>query len=128
MLVVDDDDRMRIAAVKLLNHLGFDTLQARDGLEALALAEQRRDRIQLILMDLSMPRLNGEEAYRELRQRGILVPVILSSGFQEIEALKRFRGQGLAGFLQKPYKFNVITKMLRETMEPRVQSLLKNNT
>ena len=118
MLVVDDDDRMRNAAVKLLNHLGFDTLHARDGLEALELVESRRDRIQLILMDLSMPRMGGEEAYRELRQRGILVPVILSSGFQETEALRRFRGQGLAGFLQKPYKHNVLVNMLRETLAP----------
>ncbi len=118
VLVVDDDDRMRNAAVRLLNHLGFDTLQARDGLEALELVESRRDRIQLILMDLSMPRMGGEEAYRELRQRGILVPVILSSGFQETEALRRFRGQGLAGFLQKPYKHNVLVNMLRETLAP----------
>jgi PAS domain S-box-containing protein len=118
VLVVEDEASLRAAAVKLLNHAGFDTLQAVDGVEALRMLEQHRDRIRLILMDLTMPRMGGEEAYRELRQRGIRIPVILSSGFHESEALRRFRGQGLAGFLQKPYRYNVLMKMLRETLEP----------
>ena len=117
VLVVEDEDSMRSAAVKLLNHAGFDTLQAGDGFEALRILERHRERIRLILMDLTMPRMGGEEAYREMRQRGIRTPVILSSGFHEKEALRRFRGQGLAGFLQKPYRYNVLLKMLREALE-----------
>jgi FixJ family two-component response regulator len=68
-------------------------------------------------MDLTMPRMGGEETYRELRHRGIRIPVILSSGFHEKDVLRRFRGQGLAGFLQKPYRYNVLIKMLREALE-----------
>jgi len=117
VLVVEDEASLRSAAVKLLNHAGFDTLQAADGLEALRMLEQHPE-VRLILMDLTMPRMGGEEAYRELRQRGIRIPVILSSGFHEKEALRRFRGQGLAGFLQKPYRYSVLIKMLREAIEP----------
>jgi PAS domain S-box-containing protein len=116
VLVVEDEPSVRAAAVRLLNHLGFDTLQAGDGIEALRMLELHGERVRLILMDLTMPRMDGEEAYRELRQRGILTPVILSSGFQEREALRRFRGQGLAGFLQKPYKYNVMVRMVREAL------------
>jgi FixJ family two-component response regulator len=72
--------------------------------------------IRLILMDLTMPRMGGEETYRELRRRGFRTPVILSSGFHEEMALRHFRGQGLAGFLQKPYRYNTIMKMLREAL------------
>ena len=118
VLVVDDEASLRASVVKLLNHVGFDTLQAMDGFEALRIVERQGESIRLILMDLTMPKMDGEEAYHELRRRGVLVPVILTSGFHEREALKRFRGQGLAGFLQKPYKYAVLMKMLRESLEP----------
>jgi PAS domain S-box-containing protein len=118
VLVAEDEDRLRAAVVKLLNRLGFDTLQARDGLEALDLAQRHRDELRLILMDLTMPRMDGEEAYRELRQRGLGVPVILSSGYHEREALQRFRGQGLAGFLQKPYRYQALVRMVQAALVP----------
>jgi PAS domain S-box-containing protein len=118
VLVVDDEAGMRATAVKLLNHMGFNTIQAADGFEAIRILERYREGIRLILMDLTMPKVDGVEAYLELRRRGILVPVILTSGFHEREALRRFRGQGLAGFLQKPYKYNVLIKMVQASLEP----------
>jgi PAS domain S-box-containing protein len=116
VLVVEDEASLRASAVKLLNHAGFDTLQAADGVAALQLLEQHGEGIRLILMDLTMPRMGGEETYRELRRRGLRTPVILSSGFHEEMALRHFRGQGLAGFLQKPYRYNTLMKMLREAL------------
>ncbi|MDR3670363.1 MAG: PAS domain S-box protein, partial [Holophaga sp.] len=103
VLVVDDEDEMRSVVVTALGRAGFQTLQARDGREALGLFLANRDRIRLILMDLTMPIMDGEEACRELQRTGASVPVILCSGFHEMEALRRFGGLGLAGFLQKPF-------------------------
>jgi hemerythrin-like metal-binding protein/PAS domain S-box-containing protein len=117
VLVVDDEDSLRAVAASALRRMGFDTVQARDGLEALQLFEANRDRIRLILMDLTMPRMDGEEAYKQLRRAGAMAPIILSSGFGQEEALRRFRGKGLAGFLPKPYRFQTLVDVIRIALE-----------
>ena len=117
ILVVDDEEPLRAMAVKALQCAGFDTLEAGDGLEALQVFEAARARIRLVLLDLTMPRMDGEEAYRVLRRSGILVPVILSSGFAGVEALQHFQGRGIAGFLQKPYRLRTLMVMIRRALE-----------
>jgi hemerythrin-like metal-binding protein len=79
--------------------------------------ESNRDRIRLILMDLTMPRMDGEEAYRALRGLGMLTPVILSSGFCEGDVLDHFRGKGIAGFLQKPYRLHLLAGAIRKALD-----------
>jgi hemerythrin-like metal-binding protein/PAS domain S-box-containing protein len=118
VLVVDDEPPIRATAVQALRHLGFETLEAQDGLEALQVYEANRDRIRLILMDLTMPRMNGEEAYRALRAHGMLVPVLLTSGFCEGHVLEHFHGKGIAGFLQKPYRLHLLALAVRRALDP----------
>jgi hemerythrin-like metal-binding protein len=117
VLVVDDEDSLRDVAAGALRRMGFDTLQARDGLEALHVFTENQDRIRLILMDLTMPRMDGEETYRHLRRAGAMAPIILSSGFGPEEVLRRFRGKGLAGFLPKPYRFQTLVDVIRVALE-----------
>ena len=62
--------------------------------------------------------MDGEETYRALRQEGFSIPVILSSGFNEMEAVNRFMGKGLAGFLQKPYRAADLVKLVRSVLDP----------
>ena len=76
----------------------MEPLEAGDGQEALQVYEANRDRIVLALMDLTMPRMDGEEAYFRLRRSGAMIPIILTSGFAQDEVFRRFRGRGLAGF------------------------------
>ena len=116
VLVVDDDDAMRAVVAMALARAGLDTVQARDGLEALALFQQHRERIRLILMDLTMPNMDGEEACRELRRLGAAVPVLLTSGFNETEALHRFQGLGLAGFIQKPFGLGRLVEVVHKAL------------
>jgi PAS domain S-box-containing protein len=116
VLVVDDEDEMRAVVVAALGQAGLHALQARDGLEALGLFQEHRDQIRLIIMDLTMPNMDGEEACRELRQNGATVPVVLSSGFNETEALRRFEGLGLAGFLQKPFALGSLVDLVRKLL------------
>jgi PAS domain S-box-containing protein len=115
VLVVDDEDAMRAVMVQALGRAGFQVLEARDGREAVALFGQHRERIRVIIMDLTMPIMDGEEACRELRGSGAAMPIILSSGFSETEALRRFEGLDLAGFLQKPFglgaMIDLVTKL-----------------
>jgi len=114
VLVVDDDDEMRSVMAQAMGRAGLRTFQARDGEEALGLFQAHWDRIRLILMDLTMPNMDGAEACRELRRRGAGVPVVLCSGFSETEVLHRFEGLGLAGFLQKPFALGTLVALARK--------------
>ena len=103
VLLVDDEETVREVARAMLTELGFDVITAVDGSEALELYRLHRDRISLVLMDLNMPNLSGEEAFHALRAMDSQVRVILTSGFSEQEVTRKFLGQGLEGFVQKPY-------------------------
>jgi hemerythrin-like metal-binding protein/PAS domain S-box-containing protein len=116
VLVVDDEEALRAMAGSALCRLGFKVLEARDGLEALAVFQANREKISLILMDLTMPRMDGAEAFRALRRAGARMPIVLSSGFGPEEALQRFTGKGLAGFLQKPYRFQALVDAVRAAL------------
>ncbi|HTH49499.1 MAG TPA: response regulator, partial [Candidatus Limnocylindria bacterium] len=112
-LVVDDDESVRAIAVKMMSFLGFEVLQARNGAEALGLFQQHQDRIALVLLDLTMPMMDGEEAFRRIRAIRPEARVLLMSGFNEQEAVQRFLGRGLAGFLQKPFTTELLREKLR---------------
>jgi hemerythrin-like metal-binding protein/PAS domain S-box-containing protein len=119
VLLVEDDTPMRQAAASYLRRMGFDVLEAGDGVEALQRFQAHRRSIVLVLMDLAMPRMNGEEAYRHLRRMGAMAPIILTSGFGREETLRQFRGKGLAGFLPKPYPFKVLAAMVEQVLGDR---------
>ncbi|HBG05243.1 MAG TPA: histidine kinase [Geobacter sp.] len=112
VLLVDDEETIRAIGSEMLSELGFDVLNAADGREALQLYRLKGDQITLVLMDLNMPQLSGEETFHELRSIDPLVRVVLSSGFSEQEVTRKFLGKGLAGFVQKPYTLGT----LRDTL------------
>jgi PAS domain S-box-containing protein len=103
VLVVDDDETVRTVARQALEMRGFQVLEARDGLEAVDLVRAQGPAIGAVLLDMTMPRMGGEEAFREMRLLQPDIRVILSSGYNEVEAMGRFMGKGLKGFIQKPY-------------------------
>lgn len=117
-LVVDDEPLIREAAAEMLQLLGFETLQASDGEEALAELARRPDEIRLVLMDLTMPGMDGREAFRHMKLRRPDLRVILSSGYSEQEAVQAFRGKGLAGFIQKPYRMADLGEAVARAMAP----------
>jgi two-component system cell cycle sensor histidine kinase/response regulator CckA len=120
VLIVDDEESVRSTARNTLQRRGYRTLEARDGREALEVFRQFTHEIALVLLDLTMPYMNGEEVLRELK---IIVPdvrVLLSSGFNEVEAVRRFTGKGLAGFLQKPYTAKSLAETVQRIIAERV--------
>ena len=72
-----------------------------------------------MLLDLTMPKKDGEETFKELRQIRPDVPVILSSGYDEEEIIEKFAGAGLSGFVQKPYRFQELKKKLAQVIGPQ---------
>ncbi len=104
ILVVDDEETVRTVSARLLEALGFSVILAQDGGDAVEKFKARRSEIRAVLMDLTMPHMNGEEAFRHLRAIDPDVRVLLMSGFSEQEAVNRFTGKGLSGFIEKPFR------------------------
>jgi signal transduction histidine kinase len=116
VLVADDEQSVRMLATKLLKRMGFEVIVAVDGAEAVRLFRERADRIGLVLLDMTMPEMGGEEVFTEIRRLCPDVKVILSSGYNEQEAIKGFAGRGLAGFLQKPYRLDELHAKVAEVL------------
>jgi PAS domain S-box-containing protein len=114
LLIVDDEETVRAVAARMAQTFGFTPLLAVDGRDAVEKFQHHRGEITAVLMDLTMPHVDGEQAFRELRRIDPAVRVILMSGFNEQEAINRFTGKGLAGFLQKPFKPSMLRAKLRE--------------
>ncbi len=112
VLVVDDEATIRETASLMLADMGFDTLTAEDGAMAVDVYREHQCEIVAVLLDMTMPKLDGKGCFRELRRINPDVRVILTSGYNEQDATNRFAGQGLAGFIQKPY----MPEALREQM------------
>jgi two-component system, cell cycle sensor histidine kinase and response regulator CckA len=116
VLLVDDEEAVRKVGCAMLRALGFTPVIARDGLEALAVFQDTPG-IVLVLLDLTMPRLDGAGCFRELRRLDPGVKVIMSSGFSEQEVTREFAGLGLAGFIHKPYKVAGLAGIIRKVIE-----------
>jgi two-component system cell cycle sensor histidine kinase/response regulator CckA len=116
VLIVDDEEAVRSVARNTLQRRGYRTIEAVDGREALDVYRRFVGEISLVLLDLTMPYMNGEEVLRELKIVTPSVKVLLSSGFNEVEAVRRFTGKGLAGFLQKPYSAAVLAETIQKIL------------
>jgi len=112
VLIVDDEETIREVASVMLEDLGFTTLTAADGIEGVETYHQHQDNIVFVLLDMTMPKMNGEACFQRLRQLNPDVRVILSSGYNEQEATSFFAGKGLAGFIQKPYTPQQLTEII----------------
>lgn len=116
ILLVDDEELVRTLGTKMLERLGFSVITACDGVEGLETYERHREEVRAVILDLTMPRMDGEETFRQLQRIRPDVCVILSSGFNEKETVERFLGSGLAAFIQKPYRLAELRRVLSETL------------
>jgi CheY-like chemotaxis protein len=116
VLIIDDEEIVRRMAQQALEHYGYSVLVAEDGERGLDLFRRNAGRIQCLLLDVTMPVMNGEEMLLRLKALSADVPVILSSGFSEMEVVRRFEGKGLAGFIQKPYAANALLEKVRDAI------------
>jgi len=117
ILLVDDEVSARSVGRGMAHHLGFQVIEAMDGREAVMLFEQMHEQLALVVMDLTMPHMDGREAFRCMQAVNPAVPVVLSSGYSEQHVISDFVGRGLAGFLPKPYQRNQFEAVLRKALE-----------
>ena len=115
ILIVDDEEPVRLVAAEMVRSLGFEALLASDGQDALQRLRHGAS-ADAVLLDLTMPRLDGAQTLEALRQLAPTLPVVLMSGYSERELTERFAGQGLAGFLQKPFSRAAIRDVLEAAL------------
>ena len=105
VLIVDDEESVRLVSKKMLEKYGCKVLMAADGREGVELFKRRAGEIALVLLDLTMPHLDGRQTFQEFKAVKPDVRVILCSGYGKEDASLRFQDEGLAGYLQKPFNY-----------------------
>lgn len=102
ILVVDDEPMALVLIKRLLGEAGYQVVTAQSGFEALDFFRRQPQAFQLILLDLTMPFMDGEETFQRLREIRTDIPVVLCTGFIQRDRLDRLMSAGIAGFLRKP--------------------------
>jgi CheY-like chemotaxis protein len=122
VLVVEDEPSLRSFAQMVLESTGFQVRTAADGQQGLEAFVEHRQEIVAVLLDLTMPRMDGLEVLRQLRQLAPNVPVLLMSGYNEHEVSKRCAEIGASGFIQKPFAPNDLVVRVCALLSSRADS------
>jgi PAS domain S-box-containing protein len=116
ILVVDDEESVRRVNSHVLERMGLRTFVAASGEEAVALYGRHRDEIDCVLLDLTMPGMDGVATLEALRQANPSLKAVLCTGYGEQVASERFRGLGLSGFVQKPFQISELRAVLEQAL------------
>jgi len=116
ILVVDDEVDILTITRMMLEGKGFSVLTASNGAAGVGLFRKHSDEITAVLLDMTMPNMNGEEAFREMKKIRSDVLAVLVSGYNEEEIIARFSGESFAGFLHKPYGIPDLMNKLKEIL------------
>ncbi len=116
ILVVDDEEVVRKTCKSSLERYGYTVLTADDGKEGVELFRGRSREISAVILDMTMPVMSGEEAFRHLRAIRPDIRIVVSSGYNEVEAIRRFTARGIAAFIQKPYTAAKLAQVLKDVL------------
>ena len=119
VLVIDDEEVVRATAETALRRYGYSVLIAADGQSGVDLFRERAGEIRAVLLDMTMPVMSGTEAFRQIRHISPDTPVVVSSGYNEVEAIRRFTAKGIAAFVQKPYTAAKLARIIKHAIEAR---------
>ena len=114
VLVVDDEEMVSEVAKQMLEYLGFDVITATNGVEALELLKEHDGKLVCVLLDLMMPKMDGEQTFLEMKRLNLITPAILCSGYNETDAVELLIEKGLSGYIQKPFSIQFMRETLKE--------------
>ena len=117
VLLVDDEDMIIDVGTRMLQKLGYQVFIARDGKEAIEVFKKHPEEIDLVVLDMIMPRMGGGETYDRIKQIKPDVKVLLSSGFSINGQASEILNRGCNGFIQKPFNLQNLSQNLREILE-----------
>ena len=118
ILIIDDEEMMRTTGRMILSNLGYTVLIAKDGIQGIDVFKKKQHQIDLVLLDMIMPQMNGPDCFQILRQLKPSIPIIISSGFSQEEDLLGLKDQGLNGFLHKPYQSSDLGEAIKSALNP----------
>ena len=116
VLIIDDDETTRATTARMLESMGFEVRLAADGQVGVEAFRLTPEEFQVVLLDLTMPRMDGADAFTEIRRIRPDCRVLLMSGFNEADAVARFAGKGLAGFVQKPFRLPDLREKVQQIL------------
>ena len=117
ILLVEDEDQIRDIAKEMLGIFGFSVLEAANGKEALEIYLQKGTEISLVLSDMGMPVMDGYELFHKLKSIDHELPIIVSSGYGDVEVTARIGSDNIAGIISKPYNPNQLQDVLKSVMD-----------
>jgi len=123
ILLVDDEEIIRHMVSTMLEMFGFKVLMASDGVEALERYKQSAGEIVCVILDLTMPKMDGEQTFHQLRRLNPDLPIIISSGFGEQDIANKFLKNDSAYFIQKPYQMNKLEQKINEVLGIKLPQL-----
>ncbi|MBN2220832.1 MAG: response regulator, partial [Vallitaleaceae bacterium] len=112
ILLIDDEPVMRSVLELFLNDVGYDVYTADNGMKGLEIYREKYKEIDLVLLDMMMPKLNGTDTFREMKKISPLVKVILVSGYTDDEKIEELYQEGIYGFFKKPFRLEEIAQMI----------------
>lgn len=119
ILLAEDEEAMRELVVDVLESGGYKVIATDNGEAAVKVYSSRKDEIDLVILDMIMPKLNGGDAFRELKKVNPNILVLLSSGYSQDEKAQQLLNEGVAGFLGKPYQVRELLEKVRVVLENR---------
>jgi len=119
VLLVDDEDSIVDVGEKILHMMGYQVLSARSGKEAVELYQKNQARIDIVVLDMIMPEMGGEETYDKLKEINPKAKVLLSSGYSIDGKAKEILERGCDGFIQKPFTVEELSQKIREILDKK---------
>jgi CheY-like chemotaxis protein len=116
VLLIDDDEFIITIGEAMLEKLGYTALLAESGEKALQLIEKQGEAIHLVIMDMIMPGMDGEELFDRLRALCPNLPVILSSGYSQSDRITGLLDRGCQCFIKKPYSLTDLSNKIQDTL------------
>ena len=114
ILIIDDEPIIRITATKMLELLGYSVLTAKDGEAGIKVFKEHQEEIRAVILDMAMPVMTGDEAYKRLKEIDPQVKVLVATGFTNDQRVRKTLDAGASGFMKKPYSINVLSRKLHE--------------
>jgi len=116
VLLVDDEEIIRITAKMMLEELNYQVFIARDGREAIDIYLQKHAEIDLVILDMIMPVMNGSEAFIEMQKINPNIKAIAASGFSKDSSMEKMLKNGLKGFIRKPFRMSEFSQIISDTI------------
>ena len=124
ILVVDDEEAVRIVMQRSLEHLGYEVVVANNGQEALQIFSNLQGSFSLVIVDMIMPLMAGDELFYKLRKIDKATRVLIASGYSSDKRTKAMLSDGALGFIQKPFAVEELAEEVRRCLDSKVKVAL----